>query len=104
MRKQVRRGEKVTLSPELMATLAEEYEGRSDELQERRKALRGCIAKLRKEQRRLLEARYECAASMESVAAEAGMSVAAAYKSISRIRKSLHGCVRAEIGGPLHAG
>lgn len=104
VRKQVRRGEKVSLSPELMATLAAEYESRSDELQVRRQALRGCLAKLREDQRRLLEARYNCAASMESVAADAGMSVAAAYKAISRIRKSLRGCVRADIGGPLHVG
>jgi RNA polymerase sigma-70 factor (ECF subfamily) len=63
------------------------------QLEERREALTGCIAKLRPPDRELLARRFAEGATIHSVAAAVGRSVDAVYKALARIRQALFECV-----------
>lgn len=59
--------------------------------------LEACLEKLPIEQRRLIDGYYFRHCSIDAVAAEAKRSVAAAYKALQRIRRTLEECIeRAE--------
>jgi RNA polymerase sigma-70 factor (ECF subfamily) len=63
------------------------------QLDERREALAGCIAKLSPPDRDLLARRFAEGATIRSVAAGVGRSVDAVYKALARIRQALFACV-----------
>lgn len=77
--------------------LAEELARRREELrpeiETRLKHLEGCLSKLPSEQRAIVEGYYYRRDSMEKVAEESGRTVAAAYKTLQRIRQALQTCV-----------
>lgn len=62
-------------------------------LERRREALRKCLDRLSESQLRLLSISETPGATLKSVAAEAGRSVEAIYKSVQRIRLRLFRCV-----------
>jgi RNA polymerase sigma-70 factor (ECF subfamily) len=63
------------------------------QLDERRDALAGCLAKLCPRDRDLLARRFAEGATTQSTAAEVGRSVDAVYKALAKIRQSLFECV-----------
>lgn len=65
----------------------------SNELDERRSALRRCLEKLPGERRGLLQAYYWNKHSVEQIANKQERSEAGIYKLLQRIRGSLHKCI-----------
>lgn len=63
------------------------------QLDERREALSGCIAKLRPKDRDLLSKRLADGATTQSTAAQVGRSVEAVHKALAKIRHALFDCV-----------
>ncbi len=85
------------------ADLAERIADRRGELEPvlaaRLRHLEACLGKLPAEQRRIIDGYYFRQQSIDAVAAEARRTVAAAYKSMQRIRQALEACIeRAERG------
>jgi len=82
------------LSESLVESLAESHEGRHTAAEQRRIALRDCLAKLPEADRRLVERRYaEKEATVQQLAEETGQTANVLYKSLARIRRALQECV-----------
>ena len=83
--------------------LAEELAQRRDELlpeiETRLQHLEGCLNKLPAEQRAMVEGYYYRRESVEKLAEESGRTVAAAYKTLQRIRQSLQMCIESSAKG-----
>jgi RNA polymerase sigma-70 factor (ECF subfamily) len=62
-------------------------------LDERREALEGCLAKLSRRDRDFLTERLKEGATAQTTAETTGRSVAAVYKAMAKIRRSLCECV-----------
>jgi RNA polymerase sigma-70 factor (ECF subfamily) len=81
----------------LAAGLAEELAQRREELrpeiETRLKHLEGCLSKLPKQQRSIIEGYYYRRDGIEKVAEHSGRTVAATYKTLQRIREALQACV-----------
>jgi RNA polymerase sigma-70 factor, ECF subfamily len=77
--------------------LAEELVRRRDELrpelENRLGHLEGCVRRLPKEQRSLVEGFYYRREGIDQLAALSGRTVASAYKALQRIRQALQVCV-----------
>jgi len=77
--------------------LAEELAQRREELrpefETRLKHLEGCLDKLPAEQRSIVAGYYYRRDGIEKLAQETGRTVAAAYKTLQRIRQSLQTCI-----------
>jgi RNA polymerase sigma-70 factor (ECF subfamily) len=73
--------------------LAQRREELRPELEMRLSHLEGCLAKLPDEQRSLVEGYYYRRDGIEKLAANSGRTVAAAYKTLQRIRQALLVCV-----------
>ena len=87
------RGPSVLLSNEMLERLAALRLDHDDELEERGRALAGCLDKLPSRDRELLEQYYSRRATIRSVADLGGRSPNVLYKSMRRIRAALFGCV-----------
>jgi RNA polymerase sigma-70 factor, ECF subfamily len=69
------------------------------ELGERERALAGCIARLRREHREMLEARYHDQNGMDTLTRRFNRSREAIYNTLSRVRRALYDCVNRTLGG-----
>jgi RNA polymerase sigma-70 factor (ECF subfamily) len=78
----------------LSATQEEEPPGLRDA---QRRALTGCLEKLPKADRRLIESAYREGAVIKELATELGRSAAGVYNSLARIRGALQRCIAAAI-------
>jgi len=90
----VRGRNRLHFDPELVETLATEAEDEDDLSRARLDALRTCMARLEKRQRRVLEACYSGASSMTDIAQGLGRSRDALYKQVGRLRTGLLDCIR----------
>ena len=85
--------------------LAEELARRREELQpeldHRLRRLDGCLGKLPEDQRLLVEGYYFRREGVERLAGSSGRTIAATYKMLQRIRRSLQVCIEnaAQAGG-----
>jgi RNA polymerase sigma-70 factor (ECF subfamily) len=77
----------------LAQELAQRREELRPELESRLKHLEGCLGKLPKVQRSLVEGYYYHRTDIEHLSSGAGRTVAATYKALQRIRQSLLVCV-----------
>jgi len=77
----------------LAEELAERREALRPELESRLKHLEGCLTRLPEEQRRLVEGYYYRRDGIEKLAGDSGRSVAAAYKTLQRVRQTLQACI-----------
>ena len=77
----------------LAEELAQRREELRPELESRLKHLEGCLSKLPKTQRTLVEGYYYHRTNVERLSEGAGRTVAATYKALQRIRESLLVCV-----------
>ena len=65
-------------------------------------ALDACKSQLNELDRDLIDRRYQPGATVASVAADVGRSVAAVYKAVVRIRRSLHECIERAVRREQH--
>lgn len=77
----------------LAEELAQRREELRPEIETRLKHLDGCLNKLPAEQRSMVEGYYYRRDSVEKLAEESGRTVAAAYKTLQRIRQALQTCI-----------
>ena len=68
---------------------------RADELEPQFSALARCLERLRPDDRRLIELRYNKNSAVAAISQEIGKSVDAVYKSLRRIHRALLDCVTA---------
>lgn len=73
--------------------LAQRREELRPELENRLRHLEGCLNKLPKEQRSIVEGYYYRRETMEKLAVDSGRTAAAAYKTLQRIRQALQLCM-----------
>jgi len=73
--------------------LAQRREELLPEIETRLKHLEGCVNKLPAEQRSMVEGYYYRRDGIEKIAGESGRTVAAAYKTLQRIRHGLQLCI-----------
>jgi RNA polymerase sigma-70 factor (ECF subfamily) len=82
------------LTEQLMETLAQRRAEREPYEEQRRNALRSCVAKLAEADRLLLEQRYgEPGTTIQRLAAETGATANVLYKALARIRQQVLDCV-----------
>lgn len=77
----------------LAEELAQRREELRPEIESRLKHLEGCLGKLPKVQRSLVDGYYYHRTSIEQLSESSGRTVAATYKALQRIRESLLVCV-----------
>ncbi len=83
---------------DIIAKLADEHASEDTELRlMRRQALAGCLAKLKEDDRMLVEKCYLGDRAIRQVAEEVGRSAKGVYSSLARIRKTLFRCVQATL-------
>ena len=86
--------DKHTFGDDLFDYLAERQCERIDDVEDRQKALRGCLGKLPPKQRELIEARYQPGASVRRMAGERETTEGALSQSLYRIRATLLDCIK----------
>lgn len=90
-------------TPETLEALSRGFAEEESESpwQERERALNFCLEVLPPRSARLIESRYHDGQPVESMAAEAGLSVDALYQTLSRLRRQLRECVQRRLGLPF---
>jgi RNA polymerase sigma-70 factor (ECF subfamily) len=86
--------ERMVFNDEFLRVVAQETVENRDELQRRTEALQKCVQRLPQEHRELLRLRYDERRSVGSVAQLVNRPVDRVYKALSRIRLTLHTCIR----------
>ena len=76
---------------ELLASEAEEIVAESQP--DRKKALQGCLQKLKLPQQKLIQTAYADGVSIKQAAKEVGRTPTGLYKALARIRCKLHRCI-----------
>ena len=101
VRNLLRRSERrnVHLSEPILEMLVAEMDERQDE--GRTAALSTCIERLQHKQKDLLEQCYLGSSGIQTVAQSLGLSPAAVYMRLHRIRKTLAECINRELGSRL---
>ncbi|MBI1371461.1 MAG: sigma-70 family RNA polymerase sigma factor [Phycisphaera sp.] len=94
---QQRQGARVYLSEDVMQRVAETSLNAADTLEERRTALRHCLAKLQDSQREMIELAYAGEQKLNEIAEQHGMTPNALYKTLRRLRRSLYDCIRQSV-------
>ena len=89
--------EHLPLSDETLEALPVEVSRLSDQGDDRREALRACLARLPNEHRQLVTLRYFEDLEIETVAARIKSTVAAVYRALSRVRFTLMDCVNRQM-------
>ena len=82
---------------DLASQLAEECEAESDELTERMEALKKCLARLKEQERQLVEHRYVADSNLDDFAQKSGRSVESLRVTLFRIRAGLKKCIIGEL-------
>jgi RNA polymerase sigma-70 factor (ECF subfamily) len=85
--------QRLRFDDEFIAAVAQEIDRSADHLEHRARLLADCLAALQPVHRRMIQLRYSDAMSIDQVAQGVGRSVAAVYRALSRIRRTLHECV-----------
>ena len=88
-----RRHSQVLLSKEIIEQLTRTRIEHDDLLEERKRALAGCLEQLPRYQRQLIESCYATEKTIKAVAESRGETPNALYKRLRRIRASLYNCV-----------
>ena len=88
-----RRRDRLYFSDEFIKSVAEDALTNDDALEERRRALIDCLAKLRKQDRELIRYRYTPGENGKSVAEFLGRPINSVYQSLGRIRRTLFECI-----------
>lgn len=86
--------DRLVFSDEFLASVAAEAVERSEELEQRRVALKDCIQKLRSQDRELIEQRYAPGETGKNLAEQIGRPANSVYQSLGRIRRALLECIQ----------
>ena len=89
--------EHLPLSEETLEALHDEVSRLSDQGDDRREALRACLARLPGEHRQLITLRYFDDLEIETVAERIKSTVAAVYRALSRVRFTLMECMHKQL-------
>ncbi len=89
-----KRRQTLAFDEDLVGELANLQEEKSDLLDARRSALRGCLKQLEPKQQEAIRMRYGVGLSMTEVATRQNRSVKAATVAMCRVRKALERCIR----------
>lgn len=88
----------LVLADDVVDLLAEEAAARADLMESRRVALHGCLQKLSRRDRDLVEQCYsDERATIRSVAERMNRPVNTVYKALNRIRRALHACIDRQV-------
>ncbi len=90
-----KRGDKLRFQDDLIEAIAQDAS--SFDQTDLRDSLRDCIGKLAKNDRQLLELRYENNANPQKVAQHIGKGVDSVYKALTRIHNQLFYCIKRKI-------
>lgn len=93
-RKQQARDAKLVFSDDLEQTIATELTDAPDQIQQRHEALKGCLQKLRSQDRDLLLHRYSDSGTLDEYAAQVGRSVGGLKVTLHRLRSALLTCIK----------
>jgi len=97
-RKQQARDSRLVFGEELEQTLAADLIERPDDTERRHEALRGCLEKLRPQDRELLLHRYTATAgTLDDFAQRMGRSVGGLKVTRHRLRNALLGCIEKQL-------
>ena len=80
-----------------MAFLEDQTEAEAEAVSSESAALKECLNGLPTDKRLLVTLRYESGASFDSISNQLNSTPAAIQRSLSRVRKSLHGCIQAKL-------
>jgi RNA polymerase sigma-70 factor (ECF subfamily) len=89
------------ISPELLDAVSDtflQHDAEASVDREEAMALRQCLDELPLEKRELVSMRYEGGAAFGEISEHTGSTPAAVQRTLSRIRKTLHGCVQRRMG------
>jgi len=86
--------DRIQLSDEFLETVSRDALERADELEDRRRALVECMAKLRPRDRELIQQRYAPGEKGKDVAEHMGRPPNSVYQSVGRIRRALLECIQ----------
>lgn len=89
--------ERLVFNDDILDLLAEETLEDVDTLEHQRVALSTCLEKLDSRQKQLLQLAYQPGVKFHEVAAQAGKSTQAFYKTIQRLRASLLTCAERQL-------
>lgn len=81
----------------LLELIAEDSKAVLPETEDRMTAMEACLDGLLPPQRQLLRQCYDGSTTIKQVAAAVGRTVAATYKSVSRLRQILHECIERKL-------
>jgi RNA polymerase sigma-70 factor (ECF subfamily) len=87
----------MAVSEEFVEAVATDTAARADLLEDRRRALVDCIAKLKERDRDLLHRRYTPGITMKQVAEQLGRPAKSVYAALARIRHALLECVERKL-------
>jgi RNA polymerase sigma-70 factor, ECF subfamily len=97
-RKQQARDSRLVFGEELEQVLAQDLVERDDETERRHEALRGCLAKLRQQDRELLLHRYSSTSgTLDDFAQRMGRSVGGLKVTLHRLRNALLTCIEKQL-------
>ena len=88
------------VSPEMLEAISTAFvddESTSQVVLDESTALKQCLAELPEEKRQLIALRYEADESFQEISGKVDSSPTAVQRSLSRIRKLLHGCIRRKV-------
>lgn len=85
--------DRLEFSDAFLEAVGREAADAADALEDRTRALAGCLAKLPADHREMVRLRYTENLPIDAVAAAAGRTTEATYRALSRIRQVLHDCV-----------
>lgn len=98
-RKQQARDSRLVFGEELEKIIAEDLSERDDDTEKRHVALKGCLEKLRQQERDLLLHRYTASAgTLDEFAERVGRSVGGLKVTLHRLRNALLGCIEKQLG------
>lgn len=86
------------LGEELLALIADEQENYAIDENERKLALRDCLAQLTDEQRSLIKRRYDDRLPVRTLALDQRKSESAMKMTLLRVREMLHVCINSKLG------
>ena len=98
-----RRRQSAILSDAFVEAIAREAEENVDSLEDRRRALLACLARLAPADRDLVRRRYAPGESGKTVARQLGRPANSVYQSLSRIRRMLMECIKRRLAAEAQA-
>ncbi len=105
LRAKQQRGRERTLAARLLddavdAAFEEFHKARRrEDAESRREALEGCLKRVPKRSRRVLDARFADELSYTQIGERVGMTLEAVRKALYRVKKQLRSCVETRLGG-----